>query len=169
MIFYPLPRRTIPQFLGETFARNEADEAPSPPGTFACAGCHRIKRAPIRAVRERWNEFVSWVTDGLLYGHEVPIPKWVAKADRIRSRNRPYGRRVREEMTARQREVLEMVLAGRSYRLIGRELGIRREVVGGHVKKICRRYLVSSKRQLVELFGGGVAGVEKGEAARRVG
>jgi DNA-binding CsgD family transcriptional regulator len=167
MLFYPLPRRTIPQFLGETFAENEADEARSPPGTFACAGCHGIKRAPIRAVRERWNEFISWVTDGLVYGHEIEMPKWMMKADRIRSRNRPYGKRVREEMTARQKEVLGMVMEGRSYREIGRELGIRREVVGGHVKKICRRYLVGSKRQLVELLRRGAVGVGEGE--RRVG
>jgi DNA-binding CsgD family transcriptional regulator len=62
--------------------------------------------------------------------------------------------------------------AGRSYRQIGRELGICKEVVGGHVKKICAKYLVKTRGELVGLVQSGavkVEGARGGGDSRRVG
>src|SRR5207302_1418593 len=46
--------------------------------TFACDKCHRIKRFS-RCDPNAWNEAVTYLSAGLLYGREVQRPDWFPK------------------------------------------------------------------------------------------
>jgi hypothetical protein len=52
-----------------------------PNSSFACEKCHKIRRVS-RCDPNAWNEIVTWLSAGLLYGREVERPAWFPKAQR---------------------------------------------------------------------------------------
>ncbi len=102
-VYYPLAPQTLFDYLGFDPARSkrcraqskkflpcDVDEMPRPPPTFACADCHKIAYTT-RTRDTVWNEVVSWLTRGMLYGHEVEKPQWY-KRERKATRSRRLGR-----------------------------------------------------------------------------
>jgi DNA-binding CsgD family transcriptional regulator len=58
-----------------------------PNSSFACEKCHKIRRIS-RCDPNAWNEIVTYLSAGLLYGREVQRPAWFPKgqrADRVLS------------------------------------------------------------------------------------
>lgn len=61
------------------------------PGTFACKECWQLRSACL-ANHQGWNDFITHISGGLLYGREVERPKDICPVVRKR---RPYRRRRR--------------------------------------------------------------------------
>ena len=59
--------------------------------SFACARCWRVKGFSLLRGRG-WNEFITHVSGGLLYGREVKKPEWLREVRKNRE-----GRRVEAE------------------------------------------------------------------------
>lgn len=55
-----------------------------------------------------------------------------------------------ERLTAREQEVLELLVAGFSYKEIARELGISQSTVGTYVQRIYEKLHVSSRREIMD-------------------
>ncbi|HEX8342537.1 MAG TPA: hypothetical protein VF624_16670 [Tepidisphaeraceae bacterium] len=88
MIYLPLPVPTVEAHLGLRLGQEEVDAPPRPPLAFACTRCHRV-RYLTRVGRAGWHEFVGYLTAGLLYGREVPMPPWWPKRVRTYRPSRP--------------------------------------------------------------------------------
>jgi hypothetical protein len=156
-LFYPLPRYTIPKYLGNDLSAHEADAAPESPGTFACLFCHRVKYFT-RLDSGAWNYFVAHVTGGMVYGREVKRPAALAEAAvaKVGRQRRPVhgpdsAKRCATE--ARRARVLAGLLRGDTYAAIAAEVGVAYATVAGHVCKIYRAHRVRSRRELAALLG----------------
>lgn len=106
-LFLPVPLWTIHHNFSDQFIRESREQAPT---RWACHRCHHIRyfsfaqrharhadsttRATI-ASREGWNAFISHLTSGLLYGHEVEKPEDLQPTRRrmYRKSTRPSPRR----------------------------------------------------------------------------
>jgi len=94
-----------------------------------------------------WNEVVSWMTRGMLYGHEVEKPQWyrtVRKNARSRQLNRAAPRR---------EAVMELLEDGRTVEEIARELWMRKSKVDEAVGHICRQEGVKNRAELGKKLG----------------
>jgi DNA-binding CsgD family transcriptional regulator len=107
--------------------------------TFACERCHRVSRFS-RANHNAWNELISYLTGGLLYGREVAKPR------DFYARKRPFRPRLRA--APRREQVLRRVLNGWTIRQICRDLGITRDCLGHHIRSICRQEHVKNRHEL---------------------
>jgi transposase len=75
-----------------------------PPATFACGKCHRLRRQS-RCDPNAWNELVTSLSAGLLYGHEVERPSWFPKPTRIdRVNHRHEGTQARRHEVSEERD-----------------------------------------------------------------
>ncbi len=78
-LYLPRPVRTMFHLLGDIgFRWNDTEAA----ARWACHRCHKIRSISL-VTRNGWNEFVTHLSRGLLYGHEVKRPTSV-KAERKR-------------------------------------------------------------------------------------
>ena len=78
-LYFPLPVPYVETYLNLRLAPpghtlHEADAPPIPLPTFACEDCHHLTHIDERSYKG-WNAFVTHLTCGLLYGHEVPRPE----------------------------------------------------------------------------------------------
>jgi hypothetical protein len=62
--------------------KRESKNAADCEQTFACEKCHKIRRVS-RCDPNAWNEIVTYLSAGLLYGREVERPSWFAKSRRV--------------------------------------------------------------------------------------
>jgi LuxR family maltose regulon positive regulatory protein len=73
--------------------------------------------------------------------------------DQLRERPRPSSRSVaersREELTARERAIIEFIAKGRSNKEIARELGVAPETIKTHLKRIFQKLSAESRAQAV--------------------
>jgi len=77
-LYYPLGPTNVLRHTAADVLRLDApatDPAPAPPPCFACQACHKVEYLARPCVREAWNIAVTYLTGGLLYGHEVPMPE----------------------------------------------------------------------------------------------
>jgi DNA-binding CsgD family transcriptional regulator len=65
--------------------------------------------------------------------------------------NRPHGRANHRALTARQRQVLDLVVRGLGNKAIATELAISEQAVKEHVSNLLRRFEVSGRASLAEL------------------
>ncbi|HEV2296020.1 MAG TPA: hypothetical protein VGR35_19400 [Tepidisphaeraceae bacterium] len=65
---------------------------PSPAPHFACERCHKLRRHS-RCDPNFWNEIVTYLTGGLLYGREVKRPDWFPHAKRCERHEGTEARR----------------------------------------------------------------------------
>jgi DNA-binding CsgD family transcriptional regulator len=96
----------------------------------------------------QWNKFISYVTGGLLYGHEVPRPEWLGEV-----RKRAYRPQVNRGAPRRE-EVMRRVLAGESIEEIGWGMGITPQAVRYQLHVICKQEGVAGRRELARKLGG---------------
>ena len=67
----------------------------------------------------------------------------------MRSARKPAAPRSREELTERERAIVEWVARGRSNKEIARELGVTPETVKTHLKRIFQKLSAESRAQAV--------------------
>lgn len=128
---------------------------------FACARCHRV-RSTTRGNDHFWNHLITYLSCGLLYGHEVPRPAWVT-----RQRKRPYAPRPNAPPAWRRLRVQELLLQGWSYKRIAAEMKIHWHTVDCHVRKIYKHYGVRGRYELARRVGVALERpVTKGERIR---
>ena len=161
-IYYPLPVRTLFDFLGydpgtgareacavqEGFERYDVERLEAPAGTFACSVCHGV-RGIERASDVGWNQIVTHLTRGMLYGHEVEKPHWyriARKRTRVRQLNRASPKRD---------AIFEMLKRGETVDAIAVEMLISRLAVRAAMQKICRQEGVKNRRGLAKKLGWG--------------
>jgi DNA invertase Pin-like site-specific DNA recombinase len=87
-----------------------------------------------RANRDGWNQLVTYLSGGLLYGHEVERP-----AD-FYMRKKTYQPCLGREPSRRREEVRRMLVeTDLTYRQMAEELGVGLQTVHNHVYEIYRR------------------------------
>jgi len=69
--------------------------------------------------------------------------------ERTRSSSKPVAERSREELTARERSIVEFIAKGRSNKEIARELGVAPETIKTHLKRIFQKLSAESRAQAV--------------------
>ena len=114
---------------------------------FACAACHRV-RVVSRASKDFWNDLVTYLSRGLLYGSEVARPAWVT-----RRRTRPYVPHPNAPPAWRRLRVQELLLRGWSYKRIAAEMKIHWHTVVTHATKIYRQHGVHGRYELARRLG----------------
>ncbi len=113
--------------------------------TFACKHCWSVRGISLSDHRG-WNEFVTHITGGLLFGHEVPRPLDAVPKERIR---RPFTHQKRRP-TPRRDQVLHLLLRGFSWNEIAQRMGIKYSTVNRHVTMIYKRYDAHTRKELVK-------------------
>jgi len=92
-VYYPLPVMDILTYFGIAVEPSEADAVAAPLPAFACVKCHKVRYFS-RVDRNSWNQLVTHLSAGLLYGHEVEKPAWLTpdrkRAYRPRKNRRGY-------------------------------------------------------------------------------
>ncbi|KAA0215881.1 MAG: LuxR family transcriptional regulator [Leptolyngbya sp. PLA3] len=149
-LYCPLPVTTLAHLLADdpllpfpSPAPQSRPDAPCRiPDAFLCHHCHRIRYFTLD--REGWNHFVTHISAGLLFGHEVPRP---ASLPHIRRRR--YTPRTR--LSPRRDQVERLLLQGLTYNQIADSLGLAYSTVHAHIKRLYKFYNVHSRRQLAAL------------------
>jgi DNA-binding NarL/FixJ family response regulator len=169
-LFYPLPPLNLPRYFNHDPATRlaksqnvglaSASETSDAPDTlehesssafsvkssaFACHTCHHIRYFSRMSGRDAWNHFITHVTAGLLYGHEVPRPK---DFDSPEKRKRKYRPNLLRPPSKRRQQVLDRLLQGLTYDEIAQDLGVGYPTVHIHVKTIYKQNNVHSRQQL---------------------
>ncbi|MCH8342532.1 MAG: helix-turn-helix transcriptional regulator [Planctomycetes bacterium] len=116
------------------------------PRSFACHHCWRVQFTSLLN-HVGWNTFVTHVSGGLLYGHEVERPLDEAPKRR-KKRFVPHPR-----PAPRRREVSLGLLQGLTYQQIADRMGITYSTVHAHVKKIYKQHAVHSREELITCLG----------------
>ncbi len=163
MLYGPLPVYTLAQFLGPLaldVGDDDARPTASPhlrltgqwyPGlhdplagmrSFACATCWGVRGLSL-LTSAGWNDFVTYVSGGLLYGSEVARPAWL-----IPERKRRYTRHVRRPPSHSRQQVLKGLIAGETYKEIAQRLGLSYPTIYSHATKLYRQHDVHSREQL---------------------
>jgi DNA-binding NarL/FixJ family response regulator len=158
-IYYPFAADTVFDFLGydpgrarecrtqrKKYLAYDVDDVITPPGTFACRECHRVRNTS-RVSVEGWNQVVSHLTRGMLYGHEVERPQWYER-QRKNARFRKLGR-----VAARREAVFVRLMNGWTYEQIARDLMMSIHNVTENVRVICKQEAVKSRRELAAKLG----------------
>jgi hypothetical protein len=103
-----------------------------PAKQFACGRCHRVRHVS-PAEPSAWNHFVTYLSGGLLFGHEVEKPK--GYQPRRQRKYRPQANR-----PAPRRELVRRRLSeGRTIAEIAAELKVGLSAVHNHIHAIRRQ------------------------------
>lgn len=151
MLYYPLPPYNIPRYLDHDPSRSLSDSVAclkpsSSTSEFACHLCHRI-RFFSRMNHDSWNQFITHVTGGLLYGHEVPRPAEFNGADQ---RKRKYRPSLNRPPSKRREQVLELLMQGHPSREIAEQLRIGPTTVNGYIAVLYKQNNVHSREELAK-------------------
>jgi hypothetical protein len=114
---------------------------------FACARCHGLRGFSTIA-RNSWNELVSYFSNGLLFGHDIPKPDWFTQTIRRKLQYRP-----RIRAAPRRERLRELVLSGRTSRQIASEMGLTLLDVCGRIWQLCRAEHVPDRIALMKKYG----------------
>ena len=147
-IYFPLRVPWIEDYLQLTLPDgvtiDEANAAPEPLSTFACGRCHRVNHIS-RADGNGWNEFITTLTCGLLYGREVPKPAdWHARSTVAFKVSRPRP-------AVRRNEVRDLLVnTDLSRAQIAEQLGVKVSAVDTLAAKLYDQHGVHSREELHE-------------------
>jgi DNA-binding NarL/FixJ family response regulator len=114
---------------------------------FACNECHHIRGFSTIAPNS-WNELVSYFSNGLLYGNDIPQPDWFTQTIRRKLRYRP-----RVRAAPRRQRLRELVLAGRTSRQIAAEMNLTQLDVCSRIWQLCRDEHVPDRLALSRKYG----------------
>jgi DNA-binding CsgD family transcriptional regulator len=146
-IYYPLPVRTMfDRWFIDPAQRLKLGELnlPEPPlPTFACRKCHNVQYISTTD-RHGWNQIITYLSAGLLYGQEVPIPASFTP-ERKRTRIRQLHRQA-----PMRRKVLTRLANGWSNFQIAKDLQISRKAVNQHIYIICKEEDVPDRHALAD-------------------
>lgn len=145
-LYFPLSPPTIfntfPQ-LAAHFAP-PARDAPFP-FTPACHHCHRIRYSSV-IDRNCWNQFLHLITDGLLFGTDVPMPASVNRTRKRAFTPHPHKSPQRDR-------VRTLLLTNLTQQQIATRLGVKLCTIYAHAKRIYRDTGVHSRVELKRKHG----------------
>jgi hypothetical protein len=140
-LYLPLRVPYVEHYLQLGLPVADAEAAPDPAATFACQTCHRVHHLS-RADGNSWNEFVTFLTCGLLYGREVPMP-----ADWAERTNAEF-KVARPRPAVRRNEVARLLAhTDLTRNQIARELNVRIGAVHTLVAKLYAQHGVHTRAQ----------------------
>lgn len=135
-LFLPLPVPSLPEWVRSDLVPSDPsdpDALPTPPATFACHGCHRVRYFTRRG-DGGWNELITHLSGGLLYGHEVYRP---TSARTLRPAPTPPTPRETDQYRCDTRsKIAPLLAAGWPGTKIARELGISSQAVYYHARRL---------------------------------
>lgn len=157
-LYFPLPVWTIPQAMNDRIEIDDggADDARWSPGfgdphagvrSFACKRCWRVRSITLADVNG-WNEFITHVTGGLLYGREVERPTDIVPY----KRKHRFAPRPRQKSIELRERIVPLLLKGLTYKQIADHLGVTHGSVMHHIHIIYRDEGVGSREQLREMI-----------------
>jgi DNA-binding NarL/FixJ family response regulator len=127
--------------------RTPSLQTPSPPTSFACAKCHRIHHVSL-ASTTGWNEIITYLTGGLLYGHEVKRPEWFSL-----KRKTPYYPKPNREPSKRRQQIEQLMLKGLPIQRVAQTLSLSKGTVLFYTTQIYRNHGVRCLRELLQKHG----------------
>jgi hypothetical protein len=146
-IYLPLPPMALVGLLpgGEIHRRDAGNPDAISPGmqTFACGRCHGVLQ-PSRLDARAWNQLISHISGGLLYGHEVQKPDWWEPR-----RKRRFVSRINRAPSVRREQVRERLQRGISYREIAAELGISYSRAADYAREVFRQERVKNLKEFL--------------------
>ena len=184
VLYWPIgPTYGLRQLLGQRAACEidaaHPDARSAPMGTFACGVCHGVMFHTCD-VQANWNRLISHLSDGLMYGRDVPRPAWFSVRRKVN-----WHPILNRAPSKRRAMILEDILAGLSYRQIMRKQGIALSTVSTQAAILYKQHRVKGPAALRELLGGKAGkseirmsnletnsndrSAENGESARRAG
>jgi hypothetical protein len=119
------------------------DDLPQPTETFACHSCHKVVDNG-RTGTGGWNDLVTYLSGGLLYGHEVERPTWWGKERKKKFARRRRTSKVRPEV---ERLLIQTDLTNRQ---IAMEVGVTYGTVCTWSVLIYRDWGVKGRQQIKE-------------------
>lgn len=169
-LYYPLPAKELVLLQVDGVERDEVDELPSYPPTFACKQCHGVwffSRVDATLKAGQWGRYIAYVSGGLLYGHEVSRPPDYAlapphleidpsamdpqrMAPRIPARKRPY--RSRPRPAPRRDAVIKLLLRGFGTYQIARELGMAQATVDRRLDDLRKLHRKKNRKALYAML-----------------
>ncbi|MDB5322895.1 MAG: hypothetical protein JWN40_4526 [Phycisphaerales bacterium] len=139
----PLPG-CIKDYLKRHLSQDDRD-ATQPLPTFACAKCHKVRGGISWAAKDAWNHVITQISAGLLYGHEVEVPKWLPRQRKFTAPRRPQNR-----PSPKREQVEQLLLRDLTYPQIARELGISEKTVCYHTMAARKAHKVQTRQQLIQ-------------------
>jgi DNA-binding NarL/FixJ family response regulator len=140
---------------------------------FACERCHKVRRFS-RCDLNGWNEIITYLTAGLLYGREVKRPDWFPHAKRgclqsqihsvepappdnpkskIGDRKIAYTPRPNREPSKRRPQIEKLLLSGRTFRQIASALSLSKGTILWYAQQVYKQHGVRSLRELFTQHG----------------
>jgi len=119
----------------------------TPHDSFACSRCHHILHFS-RTAPHFWNDVISHLTQGLLYGSEVPRPAWLT-----RDRKRRYAPKPNAKPPLRRLQLQELLLKGWTYKRIAAHMQITLGTVDAYIRKIYKQHRVHNRYALARTLG----------------
>jgi hypothetical protein len=152
-IYYPLPPMALVELLkgGEIHRKDPGNPDAISPGnqTFACRECHGVSFYS-RLDYKMWNDLVSHLSGGLLYGHEVRRPAWYEPR-----RKTKFAPRINRAPSRRRAQVRECMERGMKLVAIARRMRISTGTVNAHARKIYAQSHVKDLEEFRKRFGPG--------------
>jgi hypothetical protein len=149
-IYYPLPPMALVELLkgGEIHRRDPGNPDAISPGnqTFACQKCHNVMFYS-RLDYRMWNELISHLSGGLLYGHEVPRPAWYQP-----QRKHKFSPRINRPPSRRREQIRKYMEQGLKLAEIAKIIGITPNGMCAHVNKIYAQAKVKNLKEFRERY-----------------
>lgn len=123
--------------------------SPCPPVSFACYACHRVRTFSRIDSKNSWNELVSYLSGGLLYGREVERPSWFDTRAKRKQAFRPRPTRA----APRRQQVLRRMLNGWTILQIARDLKMSKQQASDSIRILCRQEGAKNRRELARKLG----------------
>jgi hypothetical protein len=118
------------------------------PSFLACYSCHRVRAFSRIDSKNSWNELVSYLSGGLLYGREVEKPNWFDQGAQRKTAFRPRARDA-----PRRQQVLRRMLNGWTIKQIADDLKMCKQRVCDCIRKLCHQENVKNRRELAQKLG----------------
>lgn len=107
--------------------------AAAPRPQFACSNCHRVQCISM-TTSAGWNLLVSVMSDGLLYGHDVPKTREILEDLDLTRRCRPS---IRKDAVIRRARVMQLLRRGWGPKRIARAMGVAHTTAVRHTTAVC--------------------------------
>jgi hypothetical protein len=162
-IYYPLQPMALVDLLkgGEIHRRDPGNPDAISPGnqTFACRECHGVSFYS-RLDYRMWNELISHLSGGLLYGHEVRRPAWYEPR-----RHHKFASRINRAPSRRREQIRRCIEQGMKLVEIARQMRISTGTVKSHAIKIYAQAHVKDLEEFRKRFCRSVRKAARGARA----
>jgi DNA-binding CsgD family transcriptional regulator len=137
----------LPHFIEDYLEKHCPHEPKETTWSFACAKCHKLRGGLSWANKDAWNHVITQLSGGLLYGHEVEIPKWLKRQIKFPAKRKPQNR-----PSPRREEVEQRLREGMSTKQIAQDLGMSQKTVYYHIFVARKFHHATTRKHLIQLL-----------------